>query len=163
MCHGFIRSMKTRGGTYCVLLWFFSRALEWQVAARKNEKSTNNFVPAKKSFFVVRSIHLLEIPRKPLKTGRVKAAQCYKWYPPAAAAALLLIKTYAFLLRKQPFFASMVRVEWCCLLISKEKEEVEAELADDRDESQTIWHVTSKPLIITVVVTTFYLLGMAYM
>lgn len=159
MCHGFIRSMKTRGGTYCVLLWFFSRALEWQVAARKNEKSTNNFVPAKKSFFVVRSIHLLEIPRKPLKTGRVKAAQCYKWYPPAAAA-LLLIKTYAFLLRKQPFFASMVRV--VVLLISKEKEEVEAELADDRDESQTIWHVTSKPLIITVVVTTFYLLDMAW-
>ena len=161
MCHGFIRSMKTRGGTYCVLLWFFSRALEWQVAARKNEKSTNNFVPAKKSFFVVRSIHLLEIPRKPLKTGRVKAAQCYKWYPPAAAAALLLIKTYAFLLRKQPFFASMVRVV-LGLLISKEKEEVEAELADDRDESQTIWHVTSKPLIITVVVTTFYLLDMAW-
>ena len=64
-----------------------------------------------------------------------------------AAAALLLIKTYAFLLRKQPFFASMVRV--VVLLISKEKEEVEAELADDRDESQTIWHVTSKPLIIT--------------
>ena len=159
MCHGFIRSMKTRGGTYCVLLWFFSRALEWQVAARKNEKSTNNFVPAKKSFFVVRSIHLLEIPRKPLKTGRVKAAQCYKWYPPAAAA-LLLIKTYAFLLRKQPFFASLVRV--VVLLISKEKEEVEAELADDRDESQTIWHVTSKPLIITVVVTTFYLLDMAW-
>ena len=159
MCHGFIRSMKTRGGTYCVLLWFFSRALEWQVAARKNEKSTNNFVPAKKSFFVVRSIHLLEIPRKPLKTGRVKAAQCYKWYPPTAAA-LLLIKTYAFLLRKQPFFASMVRV--VVLLISKEKEEVEAELADDRDESQTIWHVTSKPLIITVVVTTFYLLDMAW-
>ena len=48
------------------------------------------------------------------------------------------------------------------LLISKEKEEVEAELADDRDESQTIWHVTSKPLIITVVVTTFYLLDMAW-
>ena len=50
--------------------------------------------------------------------------------------------------------------ESCCLLISKEKE-VEAE--DDRDESQTIWHVTSKPLIITVLVTTQQLLPFTYM
>ena len=128
--------MKTRG-TYCVLLWFFSRALEWQVAERKNEKRTNkspssNFSSKEISLCSnTRSIHLLEIPRKPLKTGRVKAAQCYKWYPqqPFTYQDIRFLRLF-FYLESNPFcFYGQGSV--CSLLIGKEKEEVEAE--DDRE------------------------------